>query len=113
LQQDQPDDYVLATGETHTVRSFVEKAFAAVDVTLDWQGEGVEEKGIDTKTGKVLVAIDPRYFRPTEVELLIGNPAKAKAKLGWSHETGLDALVAEMMVEDLKVMAHAPVMHNA
>ncbi|MBZ9937947.1 GDP-mannose 4,6-dehydratase [Mesorhizobium sp. BR1-1-16] len=113
LQQDEPDDYVLATGETHTVRSFVEKAFASVDVTLDWQGEGVEEKGIDTKTGKVLVAIDPRYFRPTEVELLIGNPAKAKAKLGWSHETGLDALVAEMMVEDLKVMAHAPVMHNA
>ncbi|HWJ72953.1 MAG TPA: GDP-mannose 4,6-dehydratase [Kaistia sp.] len=113
LQQDEPDDYVLATGETHTVRSFVEKAFASVDVTLDWQGEGVEEKGIDTKTGNVLVAIDPRYFRPTEVELLIGNPAKAKAKLGWSHETGLDALVAEMMVEDLKVMAHAPVMHNA
>ena len=113
LQQDEPDDYVLATGETHTVRSFVEKAFAAVDITLDWQGTGVEEKGIDTKSGKVLVAIDPRYFRPTEVELLIGNPAKAKAKLGWTHETGLDALVAEMMVEDLKVMAHAPVMHTA
>ncbi len=113
LQQDQPDDYVLATGETHTVRSFVEKAFAAIDVAITWQGEGVNEKGLDAKTGNVLVAIDPRYFRPTEVELLIGNPAKAKAKLGWSHETGLDALVKEMMVEDLKVMAHAPVMHTA
>jgi GDPmannose 4,6-dehydratase len=113
LQQDQPDDYVLATGETHTVRSFVEKAFAHVGIAIDWQGEGVEEKGIDKKTGAVLVAIDPRYFRPTEVELLIGNPAKAKAKLGWSHETGLDALVAEMVAEDLKVMAHAPVMHTA
>ncbi len=113
LQQDEPDDYVLATGETHTVRSFVEKAFAAVDVSITWTGTGVDEKGFDAKTGKELVAIDPRYFRPTEVELLIGNPAKAKAKLGWSHETGLDALVAEMMVEDLKVMAHAPVMHTA
>ncbi len=113
LQQDEPDDYVLATGETHTVRSFVEKAFAAVDVSINWTGTGVDEKGLDAKTGKELVAIDPRYFRPTEVELLIGNPAKAKAKLGWSHETGLDALVAEMMVEDLKVMAHAPVMHTA
>ena len=113
LQQDEPDDYVLATGETHTVRSFVEKAFAHVDIALEWQGEGVEEKGIDKKTGRVLVAIDPRYFRPTEVELLIGDPAKAKAKLGWTHETGLDGLVSEMVAEDLKVMAHAPVMHNA
>ena len=84
-----------------------------VDIALEWQGEGVEEKGIDKKTGRVLVAIDPRYFRPTEVELLIGDPAKAKAKLGWTHETGLDGLVAEMVAEDLKVMAHAPVMHNA
>ena len=113
LQQDVADDYVLATGETHTVRSFVEKAFGHVGVTLSWQGEGVAEKGVDTKTGKVLVAIDPRYFRPTEVDLLIGDPAKAQAKLGWKHETKLDGLVAEMVAEDLKIMAHAPVMHNA
>jgi GDPmannose 4,6-dehydratase len=113
LQQDEPDDYVLATGETHTVRSFVEKAFAHVGVTLDWQGEGVEEKGICRKTGKVLVQIDPRYFRPTEVDLLIGNPAKAHAKLGWRHETDMDGLLAEMVSEDLKVMATAPVMRDA
>ncbi len=113
LQQDEPDDYVLATGETHTVRSFVEKAFAHVGVTLDWQGEGVDEKGICRKTGKVLVQIDPRYFRPTEVDLLIGNPAKAHAKLGWRHETDMDGLLAEMVSEDLKVMATAPVMRDA
>lgn len=113
LQQDEADDYVLATGETHTVRSFVEKAFAHVDITLEWQGEGVHENGIDRKTGRVLVAIDPRYFRPTEVDLLIGDPTKAKIKLGWRHEIGLDALIEEMVTEDLKLMAHAPIMHNA
>jgi GDPmannose 4,6-dehydratase len=113
LQQDQPDDYVLATGQTNTVRSFVEKAFAHVGVTLDWQGEGVDEKGICRKTGKVLVQVDPRYFRPTEVDLLIGNPEKAYRKLGWKHETDMDALLAEMVEEDLKVMATAPVMRDA
>ncbi|WP_159718933.1 GDP-mannose 4,6-dehydratase [Geminicoccus flavidas] len=113
LQQDEPDDYVLATGQTNTVRSFVEKAFAHVGVTLDWQGEGVDEKGICRKTGKVLVQVDPRYFRPTEVDLLIGNPEKARRKLGWRHETDMDALLAEMVEEDLKVMATAPVMRDA
>ena len=113
LQQDEPDDYVLATGQTNTVRSFVEKAFAHVGVTLDWQGEGVDEKGICRKTGKVLVQVDPRYFRPTEVDLLIGNPEKARRKLGWKHETDMDALLAEMVEEDLKVMATAPVMRDA
>lgn len=105
LQQEQPDDYVLATGETHTVRSFVEKSFAKVGIRLDWRGEGVDEKGYDASSGRCLIEIDPRYFRPTEVDLLIGNPAKAAANLGWSHETNLDQLVAEMVREDLKVMA--------
>jgi GDPmannose 4,6-dehydratase len=113
MQQDEPDDYVLATGETHTVRSFVEKAFAHVGVTLRWQGEGVDEKGICGTSGKVLVEVDPRYFRPTEVDLLIGNPEKAHRKLGWRHETDMDGLLAEMVDEDLKVMATAPVMTYA
>ncbi|MDR6814945.1 GDPmannose 4,6-dehydratase [Neorhizobium sp. 2083] len=104
-QQDQPDDYVLATGETHTVRSFVEKAFAKVGMPIEWRGEGVDEKGYDTTSGECVVAIDPRYFRPTEVDLLIGDPTKAHRKLGWKHETNLDQLVAEMVREDLKVMA--------
>ena len=106
-QQDKADDYVLATGETHTVRSFVEKAFRRVGVDLEWQGEGVEERGLDAATGRVLVEVDPRYFRPTEVDLLIGDPTKALEKLGWRHETKLDDLVAEMMREDVKTMARS------
>ena len=109
LQQDEPDDYVLATGETHTVRSFVEKTFRAVGIPLEWTGSGVAEKGIDSATGRVLVEVDPRYFRPTEVDLLIGDATKAHERLGWRHETGLDELVAEMVREDLTVMAR----HNA
>jgi len=105
LQQDEPDDYVLATGETHTVRSFVEKAFAKVGMPIEWRGDGVDEKGYDTTSGQCVIEIDPRYFRPTEVDLLIGNPAKAHQRLGWRHETNLDQLVAEMVREDLKVMA--------
>ncbi|MCC2609383.1 GDP-mannose 4,6-dehydratase [Neorhizobium sp. Rsf11] len=105
LQQDEPDDYVLATGETHTVRSFVEKAFAKVGMPVEWRGEGVDEKGYDATSGQCVIEIDPRYFRPTEVDLLIGNPARAHQKLGWRHETNLDQLVAEMVREDLKVMA--------
>ncbi|TDX88318.1 GDPmannose 4,6-dehydratase [Neorhizobium sp. R1-B] len=105
LQQDEPDDYVLATGETHTVRSFVEKSFAKVGMPIEWRGQGVDEKGYDVTSGQCVVEIDPRYFRPTEVDLLIGNPAKAHQKLGWRHETNLDQLVAEMVREDLKVMA--------
>ncbi|TCL72987.1 GDP-mannose 4,6-dehydratase [Rhizobium sp. BK251] len=105
LQQEQPDDYVLATGETYTVRSFVEKAFARVGTTLEWKGEGVDEKGYDTTTGRPVVEIDPAYFRPTEVDLLIGDPTKAHEVLGWTHETNLDQLVNEMIREDLKVMA--------
>ena len=107
MQQPKPDDYVLATGETHSVRSFVEKAFRRIGVDLEWKGEGVDERGIDASDGRVLVEVDPRYFRPTEVDLLIGDPTKAREKLGWRHETKLDDLVAEMMREDLKIMARA------
>jgi len=109
LQQDQPDDYVLATGETVTVRSFVEWAFADVGIILDWQGEGVDEKGHCHETGRCLVAVDPRYFRPTEVELLIGDPTKAHEKLGWKHTTSVRELAREMVQADLKVMRDAPI----
>ena len=101
VQQDQPDDYVLATGETHSVREFVEKAFAHVGRSIEWQGSGVDEKGIDRSSGKVLIEIDPRYFRPTEVDLLIGDPTKARTKLGWQHRTGFEELVREMVDADL------------
>lgn len=103
LQQDVADDYVLATGETHSIRSFVEKAFAEVKIEIEWKGEGVEEKGLDKATGKVLVEVDPKYFRPTEVELLIGDPTKAQTELGWKHECTFDQLVKEMMASDVEL----------
>lgn len=105
LQQDEPDDYVLATGETTVVRDFVTEAFAQTGVTLRWEGEGVNERGLCAETGRVYVEIDPRYFRPTEVDLLIGNPTKAKAKLGWTHETKWQQLCAEMVAADLITVA--------
>ena len=105
LQQDEPDDYVLATGEMHSVREFVERAFAEVDIRIAWQGKGVDEKGIDAATGRVLVRIDPRYFRPTEVDLLIGDPTKARSKLGWRHTVSFATLVAEMVTADLETVA--------
>ncbi|CAK0755967.1 GDP-mannose 4,6-dehydratase [Azospirillaceae bacterium] len=101
LQQPQPDDYVLATGETHSVRSFVELAFAEVKRSIIWQGVGVDEKGIDIKTGETLVEIDKRYFRPTEVDLLQGDPRKAYEKLGWKHTTSFPELVREMVSSDI------------
>lgn len=101
LQQDEPDDYVLATGQTQTVRSFVEKAFAHVGATIDWKGQGEAEQGIDSKTGNVLVKIDPRYYRPTEVDLLLGDASKAKEKLGWTATHTLDDLIKDMMEADL------------
>jgi len=104
LQQDQSDDYVLATGETHTVREFVELAFAEIGITLEWQGKDENEVGVCTKTGKELVAVDPRYYRPTEVDLLIGDPTKAQEKLGWRHTTSFKDLVSEMVRSDLKVI---------
>jgi len=104
LQQGMPDDYVLASGESHSVREFVELAFKEVGIRLEWSGRGTSEKGHDGKTGRVLVEIDPRYFRPTEVEHLLGDPSKAHRILGWRHETGFDALVAEMVREDVKAL---------
>lgn len=104
LQQEEPDDYVLATGETHTVREFVEKAFKVVNMDIKWMGKRgtVDEIGVDAADESVvLVRIDPRYFRPTEVELLLGNPAKAKKILGWVHKTPFDELVKEMVDADL------------
>ncbi len=102
VQQPEPDDYVLATGETHSVREFVELAFAEVSSTIGWRGKGAEEEGVDGATGKVLVRIDPRYFRPTEVEFLLGDPSKAREKLGWHHRTGFRELVSEMVRADFE-----------
>jgi len=105
LQQDAPDDYVLATGEAHSVREFVELAFAEVGRTIKWQGEGTDEKGVDAASGDVLVAIDPIYYRPAEVEFLLGDPSKAKRMLGWEHRTSFTTLVKEMVAADLKAVA--------
>ena len=102
LQHSEPDDFVLATGETHTVRKFCELAFGEAGITLQWTGSGVNEKGLDKTSGKILIEVDPRYFRPTEVELLIGDPSKAKEKLGWTPEHTLEQLVKDMMESDLK-----------
>jgi GDPmannose 4,6-dehydratase len=104
LQQSEPDDYVLATGECHTVREFVEHAFSCVGKTIEWQGEETGETGIDAATGKTLVAIDPQYFRPTEVDILQGDASKARRVLGWEARTGFADLVQEMVASDLKVM---------
>jgi GDPmannose 4,6-dehydratase len=101
LQADNPDDYVLSTGETRSVREFVELAFAEVGRSVEWRGEGVEETGIDKKTGKTVVRIDPVYFRPTEVDLLIGDSSKARQKLGWKPKTSFAQLVKEMVAGDL------------
>jgi GDPmannose 4,6-dehydratase len=102
LQQEQPDDYVLATGEKHSVREFVEKAFAHVGRPIAWNGKGVDEKGIDETSGKVVVEVDPRYFRPTEVDLLLGDPSKARQRLGWHHRTSFDQLVSDMVTGDMR-----------
>ncbi len=104
LQQPVADDYVLATGETHTVREFVERAFAETGVSIIWEGEGVNEVGRDAKTGTVRVEIDPRYFRPTEVDLLLGDPAKAQRVLGWKHTTSFPDLVKDMVKADLETV---------
>jgi GDPmannose 4,6-dehydratase len=112
LQQDDPEDYVLATGETHTVREFVERAFEVVDRDIEWSGTGVEEVGRDKRTGAELVVVDPAYFRPTEVEYLLGDPRRAQERLGWQPKTKFDELVAEMVVSDLaaaKVVARSNV----
>lgn len=105
LQQQEPDDYVLATGECTEVREFVKWAFEEVGINIVWKGTGVDEKGYDEKSGKCLVEVDRRYFRPTEVELLLGDPTKAATKLGWKHETSARELCKEMVREDLKSIA--------
>jgi GDPmannose 4,6-dehydratase len=104
VQQPEPDDYVLATGEFHSVREFVEQAFGYVGRRIAWCGTGVGEQGIDAATGQVLVEIDPRYFRPTEVEVLLGDSSKAREKLGWRHKVSFEALVSEMVAADLQAM---------
>jgi GDPmannose 4,6-dehydratase len=103
LQQDVAEDFVIATGEQHSVREFVEKAGAELGFDIAWQGKGVDEQGIDRKSGKAVVKVDPRYFRPTEVETLLGDPSKAKAKLGWRAETSFADLVREMTAADLEI----------
>jgi GDPmannose 4,6-dehydratase len=102
LQQPEPDDYVLATGEEHSVREFVEKAFARVGRAIEWRGSGLAEKGVDARDGGVLIEIDERYFRPTETDALLGDPTKARQKLGWRHKVSFDELVGEMVDADLQ-----------
>ena len=104
LQHAKADDYVIATGETHTVREFVELAFAEVGRRIAWRGAGTQEQGVDAKSGEVLVSVDPRYFRPTEVDYLHGDPAKARSRLGWKHKTSFRELVAEMVAADLETV---------
>jgi GDPmannose 4,6-dehydratase len=101
LQQPAADDFVLATGEAHSVREFVELAFAEVGRRVAWRGKGIDEQGVDAATGEVLVSIDPRYFRPTEVDLLLGDPTKAREKLGWTHRTSFRDLIRDMVASDL------------
>ncbi len=105
VQQAEADDYVLATGERHTVREFVEKAFACVNREIKWRGKGIKETGIDARSGQVLVGIDPRYFRPTEVDLLLGDPSKAHQRLGWRHKTSFEDMIKEMVASDLVAVA--------
>ncbi|ETW77254.1 hypothetical protein HETIRDRAFT_388763 [Heterobasidion irregulare TC 32-1] len=102
LQQPAPEDFVLATGETHPVREFVEKSFAVLDIPIRWEGKGEQEVGINTKNGKAVVKVDPGYFRPAEVELLLGNPAKAEKQLGWKRKVDFNSLIKEMVEADLK-----------
>lgn len=104
LQQDKADDYVVATNETRTVREFVETAFAAVDINIKWQGHGVEEVGIDDATGKVIVRINPKFFRPAEVDILIGDPTKAETDLGWEREIPFKDLVTRMIKNDMMLV---------
>ena len=105
LQNDKPDDFVIATGEMHTVREFCELAFKEVGIELKWEGEGIDEKGIDIDSGRVLIEVDPKYFRPTEVDQLLGNPNKAVKELGWNPtQTPFEILIKEMVQEDLKIV---------
>jgi GDPmannose 4,6-dehydratase len=113
VQQDEPDDYVLATGITTRVRDFAQWAFADAGIAIEWRGEGVEEKGYDAASGACRIEVDPRYFRPTEVDLLLGDPGKAHQKLGWRHETEVREIAREMVEADLEIMRTSPVMREA
>lgn len=112
LQQDKADDYVIATNETRTVREFVETAFACVDINIKWHGEGVEEVGIDDATGKVVVRINPKFFRPAEVDILIGDPTKAESELGWEREVSFKELVERMIKNDMKLVEEEILVNN-
>ncbi len=103
LQQETPEDFVIATGKQYSVRDFVDKAAKNLGITVSWEGKGIEEKGRDQKTGKIIAAVDPTYFRPTEVETLLGDPSKAKKKLGWVPEISFEDMVAEMVEQDLEI----------
>ena len=103
LQQDHPEDYVIATGETHSVREFLEKGFAQAGIELEWRGNGIDEEGVDSKSGNTLVKIDPRYFRPTEVDFLLGDATKAREQLGWKPRVTFGQLVAMMVTEDAQL----------
>jgi GDPmannose 4,6-dehydratase len=109
LQQPKPGDYVLATGEAHTVRELVERAFAVVGRKIAWRGKGQDEVGVDEKTGDILIEIDPNYFRPTEVDFLLGDPSKARRELGWKHQVSFDELIEEMVKSDLEQLARRDV----
>ncbi len=113
LQQDEPGDYVMATGATHAVREMVERSFACVGRRLVWRGQGVDEQGVDADSGQVLVQVDPRYFRPTEVELLLGDAAKARDRLGWVPKVGFEDLVREMVDSDLAAFRNGAARHDS
>ncbi len=104
VQQQKPDDFVLATGETHSVREFAELAFGEIDRRIEWRGEGVDETGVDRSSGQILVRVDPFYFRPTEVDVLAGDATKARERLGWTHQTSFRDLVSEMVRSDLRLL---------
>ncbi len=104
LQQDKPDDYVIATNETRTVREFVQAAFAAAGMDVEFRGKGLEETGVDRATGKTVVRVNPKFFRPAEVELLLGDPSKAERELGWKRRISFDELVSRMVQNDLALV---------
>ena len=112
LQHKQPDDFIIATGQTHTVREFVEEVTKHLDMQLVWQGKGLNEKGIDKKTGKVIVEVDPLYFRPNEVDLLLGDPSKAKKILGWKPKVTFKKLAEMMALEDLEYAKREAVLNG-
>jgi GDPmannose 4,6-dehydratase len=103
LQQEAPEDYVIATGEQHSVREFIERAAGHMEMRVEWRGTGADEHGVDAKTGRAIVKIDPRYFRPTEVDTLLGDPSKARTRLGWKAEISFDRLIQEMVDSDLEI----------